>query len=99
MERERGPWSSPAPSKLVEFMEVQDRQYDPEHWLAGNIDPVFTARRPNRWGYVLLVGAISATIGLIFYPDSSIWPEKIEIALFALLQYWVGFVLLRRRKT
>ena len=41
---------------FADIRELQDHRFDPGHFTGGRIDPLLKARRPNPYGYVLLVG-------------------------------------------
>lgn len=44
---------------IQNLMEWQDHRYDPGHFTGGNIHPILKGRRPNKYGYFLiLVGVL-----------------------------------------
>jgi len=43
---------------LAEIKEWQDHRLDPGYFTGGRIHPVLKGRRPNRYGYVLLIGGL-----------------------------------------
>jgi hypothetical protein len=49
---------------LADLREWQDHRLDPGHFTGGNVHPVLRARRPNRYGYVLLAGGFVSVFAL-----------------------------------
>jgi len=49
---------------LADIREWQDHRLDPGHFTGGNVHPVLRSRRPNRYGYVLLVGGFISVFAL-----------------------------------
>ena len=77
-------------------MRIRDRQYDPGHWLGGNIDPLYRARRPNRWGYCLYVVTLFCAFGAVTLFRAGEWGGGILFAAWGLLNLVAGAKLLRR---
>jgi hypothetical protein len=48
-------------NNLHKFLELQNHRYDPGFYLGGNVNPIISARRPNKYGYVLIV------LGVFFF--------------------------------
>ncbi len=42
------------------YDEKQSHNLDPGYFTGGRLEPVFLARRPNKWGWTLLVGGFTA---------------------------------------
>lgn len=83
--------------KLEEFIELQDRQYDPGYWLGGNVHPVLRARRPNRYGYVLVFAGLVGVGDAVYSVRSNEWSGAILAVAFAALFFGAGWRLLRPR--
>lgn len=69
-------------------MEWQEHRYDPGHFTGGNVDPVLKARRPNKYGYVLLAGGVIVILVVLFGPTDLIlswYYLTLEIGLAALM--------------
>jgi peptidoglycan/LPS O-acetylase OafA/YrhL len=69
-------------------MEWQDHRYDPGHFTGGNIDPVLKARRPNKYGYVLLAGGVIMILVVLLGPTDHIlswYYVMLEMGLAVLL--------------
>jgi hypothetical protein len=52
------------PDPFSDIQEWQDHRLDPGHFTGGNIHPVLRSRRPNRYGYILLVGGFISVFAL-----------------------------------
>ncbi len=46
------------PDPFHDLREWQDHRYDPGYFLGGRIHPILKGRRPNPYGYVLLIGGL-----------------------------------------
>lgn len=66
-----------------DLKEWQDHRYDPGYFTGGKIHPLLTARRPNKYGYVLIFTAL----GLLVFAFYGRWYE-------AILQVAVGLLLI-----
>jgi hypothetical protein len=51
---------------LEEIKEWQNHRYDPGHYTGGNIHPILKAGRPNKYGYILLIGGVAGVVLSIF---------------------------------
>jgi hypothetical protein len=85
---------------LPKALEWQDHRYDPGYYLGGKIDPMLTARRPNKHGYYLVICSVFMLI-LTFMMRSSFtepfsWLITIAIQFFLL---WVGIKLIKKKIT
>jgi hypothetical protein len=53
----------PGPPELEQFIDAQERRYDPSAWLGGDLDPIYRSPQSKRVGVLLLVqGAIALVI-------------------------------------
>jgi hypothetical protein len=57
----------------------QDHRYDPGYYTGGNIHPLLKARRPNKYGYVLVFSGLIMLLPLWMFPDVGF--------------YWLGVLL------
>jgi hypothetical protein len=55
----------------------QDHRYDPGYFTGGNIHPILKARRPNKYGYVLILSGL----GLLFFAFFGQDRFRIEVVL------------------
>lgn len=55
----------PHPPEVERFIEWQTHQYDVGYWTGGRIPPLFHADRPNRFGWVLVVGGLLPLVALL----------------------------------
>ena len=69
-----------------DLKEWQDHRYDPGYFTGGKIHPLLTARRPNKYGYVLILTAL----GLLVFAFSGRWYEAILQVAVALLLIAAG---------
>ncbi|HLG13668.1 MAG TPA: hypothetical protein VJH03_03960 [Blastocatellia bacterium] len=73
---------------IARIVEWEEHRYDPGHYLGGNIHPLLTSRRPNKYGWVLIViGAIVILLlGTAMRAEAMGWYEAIlPVAMAALL--------------
>jgi len=80
--------------------EAQDHRLDPGYFTGGRIDPLLTGRRPNRYGWVLIIGTvipISIFMAIGGFSGWEWWQKALLWSLF-LLQMVAGIKLLRRRR-
>jgi hypothetical protein len=78
--------------------EWQEHLYDPGHFTGGNIDPLLTGPRPNRYGYILI---LAGEIMLVFMIITLIkakhsWPILIAGIPFTGLVLLAGFKLIKK---
>jgi len=72
----------------------QDHRYDPGYFTGGNIHPLLKARRPNKYGYVL----ISSGLGFLFvafFGRDRLWIEVVLQIAMALLLIAAGVKLVK----
>jgi hypothetical protein len=73
-----------------------DHRYDPGYFTGGNIHPILKARRPNKYGYVLILsGLLGLLLGAFFGRDGS-WIQVIFQIAMALLLIAAGVKLVKR---
>jgi hypothetical protein len=92
------PLDNEVPPALLAYMEVQDRRYDPGHWLGGNIDPALRAKRPNRYGYILLGVAFVCAAFAWYYGKYGAAEAVAFFRPLAALNLLAGVKLLRKPK-
>jgi len=63
---------------IENLKEWQDHRYDPGYFTGGNIHPTLKARRPNKYGYFLLFGALIIIIVLFLGPAD---PDPVLLGL------------------
>ena len=72
----------------------QDHRYDPGYYTGGNIHPLLKARRPNKYGYFLILSGL-AWLFVAFFGHGRLWIEvALQIAM-ALLLITAGVKLLK----
>ena len=49
---------------FADLKEWQDHRLDPGYFTGGRVHPVLKGKRPNRYGYVLLVGGLISVFAL-----------------------------------
>jgi len=85
------------PDPLADLREWQDHRYDPGYFLGGRIHPVLKARRPNRYGWVLLVIGLFGLAMIFSLPHGqNSWWQYVIAAAYVLVYFVGGFKLLRR---
>ena len=63
----------------------QDHRYDPGYFTGGNIHPLSKARRPNKYGYILILGGL-VSLFIAFFDRDRLWIEVVlQIAMVLLL--------------
>jgi hypothetical protein len=79
------------------LIEWQEHRYDPGYYTGANIHPLIRRGRPNRYGYVLIVGAVMTTILMILSVRNGSMPLPIVFMLspLLLLIFLAGFKLIR----
>lgn len=57
------------PPEIQRFLEWQEKQYLPGYYTGGRIPPIFYGKRPNKFGYLLLLtgGATLIMVGLALW--------------------------------
>jgi hypothetical protein len=79
--------------------EAQDHRYDPGYFTGGQIDPLLTGARPNRYGWVLLITGILLATFFLFAELSDVhWWQWVLIWGYVLLFVAAGVKLLRRKR-
>src|SRR4029077_3837270 len=63
----------------------QDHRYDPGYFTGGNIHPLLKARRPNKYGYVLILGGLGFLFVAFFGRDRLGTEVVLQIAMALLL--------------
>jgi hypothetical protein len=81
---------------FADIREWQDHRLDPGHFTGGRIHPVLKARRPNRYGYVFLIGGLISIFFLGGLVRSGQTWMILGTALGATLNIAVGLTLLRK---
>ena len=93
-------------SEMQRYLEWQEKQYLPGYYVGGRIPPIFYGKRPNKYGYLLLITGSFTLIALLFmtWADfaTGMAPETIGprfiAALVGVLQIVSGWRLLQRPK-
>ena len=85
---------------IERLTEWQEHRYDPGYYTGGNIHPLFTASRPNKYGYFLIVGAIMILVLLVLgiRAGAMNWYAVVPTA-FMLFLFLVGFKLIKKQPT
>jgi hypothetical protein len=80
--------------------EWQDHRYDPGYYTGGNIHPLLKAKRPNRYGYVLIPSGLTLLVIALFGRDHRLYwyPSPLQTGL-ALLMIIAGVRLIKRPGT
>ncbi|MFN7953795.1 MAG: hypothetical protein U0610_18855 [bacterium] len=78
------------------FLEWQEHQYDPGHFLGGRLHPAFTRSRPNPFGWWALGVAGLYVIGLASLGNVESIAQLVEALATTLLIALVGLELLAR---
>ncbi len=73
--------------QIQRLTEWQDHLYDPGYFTGGNIDPLLTGPRPNKYGYLLIPGGIIMLIfmAITIIKEEHSWPILIAGIPFAVL--------------
>jgi len=72
----------------------QDHRYDPGYFTGGNIHPILKAKRPNKYGYVLILGGLAWAFFAFFGGDRLSIQAVFQIAM-ALLAITAGVKLVK----
>src|SRR5450755_3520950 len=87
------------PDPFERIREAQDHRYDPGYFTGGQIDPLLTSPRPNRYGWVLIITGLFFGV-MIFstanWSDAQWWQWLLMLG-YLLLLVSAGVKLLRRR--
>jgi hypothetical protein len=62
----------------------QDHRYDPGYFTGGNIHPLLKARRPNKYGYVLILSGLGLLF-VAFFGRDRLLEVVLQIAMALLL--------------
>jgi hypothetical protein len=86
---------------IRELMEWQDHRYDPGHYTGGNLHPIIKARRPNKYGYLLLFGAlVIILVGVLAPTDHVLYWYYLTLQMgVALLMITAGLKLIRKPRS
>jgi hypothetical protein len=72
----------------------QDHRYDPGYFTGGNIHPLLKARRPNKYGYVLILSGLGLLF-VAFFDRDRLWIEVVLQVAMALLLTAAGVKLVK----
>jgi hypothetical protein len=72
----------------------QDHRYDPGYFTGGNIHPLLKARRPNKYGYVLILSGLGFLF-VAFFGRDRLWIEVVLQIAMALLLIAAGVKLVK----
>lgn len=76
----------PGPPELQQFVDAQERRYDPSAWLGGDIHPVYKSPQSKRVGVLLLIQAVIVLVFVAFTIQSrDVLPTVLFSALAVLL--------------
>ena len=64
--------------------DLLDHRYDPGYFTGGNIHPLLKVRRPNKYGYVLILGGLGFLF-VAYFGHDRLWKVVPEIAMALLL--------------
>jgi len=80
--------------------EHDEHRYDPGYWTGGRIHPVLRARRPNRYGFYLIIGSF-LTLGLGAFVASASGGDGLAIFMvcagISAVELAAGWALVRHR--
>jgi hypothetical protein len=83
---------------IERWREIGDHRYDPGYWTGGRLDPTLTAKRPNRGGYVSIIGGLVAiTVAVVLLVRGEwmlIYPIAVGLG-FGLVSVVAGLRMLR----
>lgn len=79
------------------LIEWEKHRYDPGYYTGANIHPLIRGRRPNRYGYILMVGGLMTTILTILSIRNGSMPlyQVFVLTPLLLLIFLAGFKLIR----
>jgi hypothetical protein len=81
---------------IRDFKEWQEHRYDPGYFTGGNIHPLLKAGRPNKYGFVLILGGLGILVLALFENDHSLyWYYMALQVCFALLMITAGVKLIK----
>lgn len=82
---------------LRDLQEWQEHRYDPEHFTGGNLHPLLKASRPNKYGYLLIIGGLGILAVAFFGRDHILyWYYAALQMCVALLMITAGVKLVTR---
>lgn len=82
---------------LRDTKEWQDHRYDPGHFLGGNIHPLLKGARPNKYGYVLILGGLGILVIVFFGRNHMLyWYYAVFQMCVALLMITAGVKLIKK---
>jgi hypothetical protein len=93
-------------SGIERFLEWQEKQYVAGYYTGGRIPPIFYGKRPNKFGYLLLLTGSLTLVGVLVAVWSTLTTglheetlgRMVIPALIGLLQFFAGWRLLQRPK-
>jgi hypothetical protein len=84
------------PDPFAEIREWQDHRLDPGYFTGGRIHPMYRSRKPNPWGWVLVViGGLSAVYAPLAVSAGKPLFEGIWAGALAVLWIMAGVRLVR----
>lgn len=83
---------------IQDFKELQDHRYDPGFYTGGNINPLLSAKRPNKYGYFLIVFGAFVLFLSIMVPSADPIDARPVTMAFSVLVILAGLRLLKPRK-
>jgi len=83
-------------SFIDRYNEDQSHNLDPGYWTGGRLAPILRSRRPNRWGWVLVVTGVFFIGMVIANQSDAAWWQTIWVVSVAGIQIIAGVKLLRR---
>lgn len=82
---------------LGDLKEWQEHRYDVGHFMGGNIHPLLKAARPNKYGYLLILGGLGILIIVFFGRNHMLyWYYAALQMCVALLMITAGVKLIKR---
>lgn len=88
------PWPG---DPFADLREWQDHRYDPGYFTSGRIHPILKGSRPNRYGWVLLLGAFFCFAFFLLPHGESAWWQYVLVAAYGFLWVVAGIRLLKRQ--
>lgn len=82
------------PDSFRDIKDWQDHRYDPGYFTGGNIHPLLKARRPNKYGYFLIVSGLAWSF-VAFFGRDRLWIEVVLQLAMAFLLIAAGVKLLK----